>query len=113
MASDPEHTRDLALRRTYGITLSEYKAILASQGHKCPVCLKPLTGISNPVDHSHRYGTVRGILCTYCNRRRVAQHEDWEIVDRIAKYLKDHPARKVVGGRTVPKKKRKPRAKTR
>lgn len=51
-----ERTRDLALRRTFGITLEEYKSILAAQGHTCPVCLKPLSGISNPVDHSHKTG---------------------------------------------------------
>jgi hypothetical protein len=107
MPATAEHTRDLALRRLFGITLEEYKAILAAQGHKCPVCLKPLSGISNPVDHDHKTGVVRGILCTYCNRRRVAQHTDWEIVYRMYKYLKDNPARRVVGGRQVPPKKRK------
>lgn len=107
--ANPERARDLALRRTYGITLEEYKAILAAQGHKCPVCEKPLTGISNPVDHSHRTGVVRGILCTYCNRRRVAQHEDWEIVYRMYKYLHTYPARRVIGSRQVPPKKKKRR----
>lgn len=105
-----EHARDLSLRRTYGITLSEYKAVLASQGHACPVCLKPLTGISNPVDHSHKTGITRGILCHYCNRRRIAQHEDWQIVQRMADYLKMPPARRVIGLRIVPKKK--PKKKT-
>jgi hypothetical protein len=104
-----EHARDLALRRTYGISLEEYKEILAAQGHRCPVCLKPLSGVSNPVDHDHKTGVVRGVLCTYCNRRRVGQHTDWELVDRMAKYLKDHPARRVVGSRRVPPKKPKRR----
>lgn len=107
--TDPkaEHARDLYLRRVFGITLDEYKSILAAQGHKCPVCLKPLSGISNPVDHDHKTGVVRGIPCTYCNRRRIAQHTDWEIVHRMYKYLKDNPARRVIGGRQVPPKKRK------
>lgn len=111
MPADAEHARDLALRRVYGITLDEYKQILAAQGHRCPVCLKPLSGLSNPVDHDHKTGVVRGILCTYDNRRRVAQQTDWEIAQRIADYLKRHPAHRVVGSRTVPKKKPKPRKK--
>lgn len=105
VSPNPERARDLALQRTYGITLAEYKTILASQGHQCPVCLKPLEGHSNPVDHSHKTGVVRGILCTYCNRRRIGQHEDWQIVQRMADYLKHHPAGRVVGPRKVPKKK--------
>lgn len=110
MAATAEHARDLALRRTFGITLAEYKLILAAQGGRCPVCLKELSGISNPVDHDHKTGIVRGVLCTYCNRRRVAQHNDWQLVDRMSKYLKDHPARRVVGSRQVPPKKPKRRS---
>jgi DNA-directed RNA polymerase subunit RPC12/RpoP len=107
MPPTPEHTRDLYLRRTFGITLEEYKAILAAQGHRCPICNKPLEGISNPVDHDHKTNVVRGIPCTYCNRRRIAQHTDWEMVQRIADYLKHHPAHRVIGPRRVPPKKRK------
>lgn len=112
MTATAEHTRDLALRRVFGITLEDYKQILAAQGHRCPVCLKQLYGISNPVDHDHKTGVIRGILCPFCNRRRVAQHNDWELVQRMADYLKTNPARRVIGWRTVPKKKpkkRKPR----
>lgn len=109
MPSSPEHTRDLALRRVYGIALEEYKAILAAQGHRCPVCLKPLSGLSNPVDHDHKTGVVRGILCTYCNRRRLGQLREWEIVQRMADYLKVNPARRVIGQRQVPPKKPKRR----
>lgn len=106
MTEDPRtRARDRALRRTYGITLEEYRRIVAAQGHQCPICLKPLSGDSNPVDHSHRAKVIRGVVCTYCNRRRIAQHEDWEIVQRIADYLKVHPARRVVGDRRVPRRK--------
>ena len=101
-----EHTRDLYLQRTYNITIEEYKQILAAQGHKCPVCLKLLEGISNPVDHDHKTGAVRGVTCTYCNHRVIGRHRDWEILYRAAMYLKDNPARRVIGARVVPKKKR-------
>jgi hypothetical protein len=109
MPSSPERTRDLSLQRTYGITLAEYREILAAQGGRCPICTKALTGWSNPVDHDHKTGVVRGILCTYCNRRRVGQQTDWEIAQRIADYLKHPTARRVIGPRTVPKKKPKRR----
>lgn len=106
---DPERARDLSLRRTYGITLEEYKQILAVQGHKCPVCLKPLSGISNPVDHDHVSLLVRGVTCLYCNHRVIGRHRNWELLSRAALYLKDNPARRVIGSRTVPKKKPKRR----
>lgn len=111
--ADAEHTRDLALRRTYNITLEEYKAILAAQGHRCPVCQKPLSGISNPVDHDHSTGVVRGITCMYCNHRVIGRHRDWELIYRAAMYLKDNPAKRVVGHRQVPPKRRPRRNSTR
>jgi Recombination endonuclease VII len=107
VATDPkERARDLTLQRTYGITLEEYKSILAAQGHKCPICQKTLSGWSNPVDHDHLTGIVRGITCTYCNRRRIGQHNDWAIVQRMADYLRRPPAGRIIGSRAVPKKKK-------
>lgn len=100
-----EAARDRALRRVFNITLSEYKLVLAAQGGCCFICLKPLEGFSNPVDHDHTSGQVRGILCTYCNRYRVGNFRDWEIVQRIADYLRNPPAKRTLGVRLVPKKK--------
>lgn len=105
MPASPEHTRDLYLKRVYGISLEEYKAILAVQGHKCPVCLKPLQGLSNPVDHDHKTGVVRGVTCMYCNHRVIGRNREWETIQRMADYLKDNPARRALGHRQVPPKK--------
>lgn len=99
-----EKKRDLYLRRTYNITLSEYLAILASQDWKCCVCQKELTGISNAVDHDHKSGIVRGILCSYCNHWNLGRLRDWELVQRMADYLREPPAVKTLGERVVPKK---------
>jgi hypothetical protein len=105
MPASPERVRDLALQRNFGITLAEYRQILAAQGGMCPICKKPLSGWSNPVDHDHKTGVIRGILCTYCNRKNVGHFSDWKLVFEIYKYLLHHPAAKVVGPRRVPKKK--------
>lgn len=112
-AVDPkERARDAYLRRVYGISLEEYKAVLAAQGHKCPVCLKPLSGISNPVDHDHFTGILRSVCCTYCNRRVIGQHRDWKKIQRLADYLRNPPAIRVIGRRQVPKKKPRKRRKS-
>lgn len=115
MPAAPEHTRDLALQRNFGITLAEYRQILAAQGGVCPICKKVLSGWSNPVDHDHKSGVVRGILCTWCNRKNVGHFNDWMLVYYIYKYLQYPPAGEVIGPRQVPKKKpkkRKPRVST-
>lgn len=102
--SEAERKRDLYLRRTYSITLSEYQSILEAQGGLCCICNKELTGISNAVDHDHKTGIVRGILCAYCNHWNLGRHTDWELVQRMADYLREPPAVRVLGQRATPKK---------
>lgn len=57
------------LKRVYGITQDQYEEMFAAQGNVCAICGKPQPGSSKlfHVDHSHRTGKVRGILCPRCN----------------------------------------------
>ncbi|WP_306205106.1 endonuclease VII domain-containing protein [Actinoplanes sp. RD1] len=57
-------TREYHLRHRYGIGQAEFDALLAEQGGVCAIC-----GAADPehVDHDHRTGYVRGILCFNCN----------------------------------------------
>lgn len=83
-------SRESHLRRTYGITLEQYDDLLKKQKGCCPVCERHHTEIKGSlcVDHNHKTGEIRGLLCTYCNRYRVGHHTDSELVARIARYLK-------------------------
>ena len=49
------------LKHSYNITLVDYGNILVSQNGMCPMCGIP--PISPVVDHSHKTGKVRGIIC--------------------------------------------------
>lgn len=102
--TEAERKRDAYLKRTYSISLAEYKQILEDQGHQCCICKKDLTGISHAVDHDHKTGVVRGILCAYCNHWNLGRHTDWELVQRMSDYLRDPPAVRVLGQRITPKK---------
>ncbi|MEU8228746.1 endonuclease VII domain-containing protein [Actinoplanes sp. NPDC048967] len=52
------------LRRRYGVGQVEFDEMVAEQGGVCAI-----RGASDPqhVDHDHRTGWVRGILCFNCN----------------------------------------------
>jgi Recombination endonuclease VII len=63
----PEKRFKEALKRNYGLTLEQYNEMLAATGGFCPVCSDPLEGRNIHVDHCHRTGRVRGILCVKCN----------------------------------------------
>ncbi len=102
--------RDLYLRRTYGMTLKDYYVLLDYQDGVCYLCKRPPRPEENlTVDHDHVSRKVRGLLCTYDNRRNVGRFRDWEMVYDIAMYLKDPPADFALDGppRCAPKKKRK------
>ncbi|MFI6820990.1 endonuclease VII domain-containing protein [Micromonospora sp. NPDC050187] len=57
-------TREYHLRRRYGIGQKEFDELLAEQGGVCAICGSPEP---QHVDHDHRNGSVRGILCFNCN----------------------------------------------
>jgi Recombination endonuclease VII len=64
--------RNSRLKR-FGITLADYEAILDIQGGLCAICGKSEVMKRNGritwlcVDHDHKTGKVRGLLCKHCN----------------------------------------------
>jgi hypothetical protein len=58
------------LKRTFGITLAQFYQKVAEQGGKCGLCKKPFgktRGTRPNVDHCHRTGRIRLLLCFKCN----------------------------------------------
>lgn len=69
---DPERRAARVLRR-HGLTVALAREILACQSDRCPICEEELDDFghrrcSAQVDHDHRTGLVRGILCSRCNK---------------------------------------------
>ena len=84
--------------KTYGITADEYQAIYDAQGGKCAICQRA-TGVTKKlsVDHDHKTGEVRGLLCTQCNRYVLGHLRDSvSALIRAVMYLLSPPARKVL-----------------
>jgi hypothetical protein len=66
--ANPDYRRADTLQRKFGISLDEYDAMLKSQSGVCAICAKPCaTGKRLAVDHNHKTGAVRGLLCSSCN----------------------------------------------
>lgn len=81
--------RDRYLRRTYGLTLQQYRRMVQAQGGVCAICRRaPRPGRPLHVDHDHRTGRVRGALCFRCNHRLLGRGlEDADLHAAAAAYL--------------------------
>ena len=55
-------------RRQLGLSVEDYDAMLAAQGGVCAICGNPPKTRRLDVDHDHKTGKVRGLLCHRCNR---------------------------------------------
>lgn len=78
-------------QRTYGLTEKDYFDRLLSQGNACKLCGSPASEClwgGKPsflaVDHDHRTGEVRGLLCHRCNQR-VAMVDDPKWADWLGR----------------------------
>lgn len=60
--------RNDSLVRNYGLTQLDFDKINASQKGRCAICRRYPSG-NKPlhVDHDHKTGTIRGLLCHQCN----------------------------------------------
>lgn len=87
--------RQKHLKKKFNIEISEYEALISSQNNLCAICKNPETTSSRgkkinylAVDHCHKTGTIRGLLCFKCNTAIAIMEKDKEIFDRIREYLK-------------------------
>ncbi|MGW4225581.1 endonuclease VII domain-containing protein [Streptomyces bauhiniae] len=72
------------LKRQYGITEAERDAMIASQRGLCVICLD---APAVHVDHCHKTGRVRGVLCFNCNSGLGLLRDDPDTARRAAAYL--------------------------
>lgn len=91
----PEIKQAQKMRR-YGLTRETYNALLASQGGGCAICGATESRDSDPrtgkrrslhIDHCHRTGRVRGLLCASCNLGLGKFSDDTERMRRAIEYL--------------------------
>lgn len=85
------------LQKTYGISTEEYDRILEAQDGKCAICGRKPTGKKRlAVDHDHKTGAVRGLLCAgegRCNEGLLGgAHDDARMLWNAYVYLTTPPA---------------------
>ena len=77
------------LKRRFGITKAQYDGMLLAQKGTCAICgqfEKKNRRLS--VDHCHKTGKVRGLLCLVCNSALGKFRDDIQTLVKAQEYLK-------------------------
>jgi 23S rRNA G2445 N2-methylase RlmL len=86
---DVRLAKNNALKHAYKITVEDYDKKLKEQNYCCAICNKHRDEFKRnlSVDHDHKTGKVRSLLCIICNTN-VGVVEDK--LEMIQKYLNKH-----------------------
>jgi hypothetical protein len=84
-------------KRNYGIDDKELERMKQEQSYKCALCESEgfLIGKNNhteklAVDHCHKTGKVRSLLCHNCNRALGLFKDNPELMQKAANYIRKH-----------------------
>ena len=82
--------RENALRLYYGLTVASYNNMLRKQHGGCAICGRLPGKKQLAVDHDHKTGKVRALLCSQCNQLLGLAAEDPMILRLAALYIEEH-----------------------
>jgi hypothetical protein len=84
---DPQVRRGYALKQKYGLSLAEYDTMMNEQNGGCAICGANTNRLH--VDHNHKTGKLRGLLCSNCNTSLGKFKDDVQILKKAITYIKD------------------------
>lgn len=73
--------------KRYGITELIYEGMKQQQGNRCAICGSSPTKRELAIDHDHKTGKVRGLLCGLCNSMLGLAKDKVEILQAGIEYL--------------------------
>ncbi len=91
---DPARNRDAMLRQKYGISGVVFDEMLKAQNGTCAICEGGVNGLHPRfhVDHDHKTGKIRGLLCSKCNNGLGCFRDSVKVLDSAKLYLGKHTA---------------------
>ena len=80
--------RESKLKCKYGLSHEDWLAMWEGQDGKCKICEKPFINLSKAfVDHDHKTGKIRGLLCSKCNGGIGFFDDNQKLIMRAINYL--------------------------
>ena len=95
MKRKPESPRTARARawRRQGIDMDydTYLSMLEACEGKCEICGKKPRKVKLAVDHNHKTGAIRGLLCQYCNGKVLKYlRDDARLARGLVRYLRNY-----------------------
>jgi hypothetical protein len=91
------HRREQILKDKYNISIEDYENLLIDQLGVCAICHKREATINTTgnairlaVDHCHKTGKIRGLLCSNCNTALGKFKDDISLLAKAIAYLTSH-----------------------
>jgi hypothetical protein len=80
----PTYSRRAKLKSRYGMSVEDLTRMTAEQNKLCKICGKEKELV---VDHDHKTGKVRGLLCRLCNIGLGSLNDNVGNLENAIKYL--------------------------
>ncbi len=89
--ANKDKRKHYALKEKYDLSLEEYNQMLSDQGGCCKICNRHSSLFKKAlnVDHCHKTGKIRGLLCKDCNLLLGKVRDDISVLEKAITYLKD------------------------
>lgn len=85
------------LVRKFGINDKDYRIMIEAQNNKCAICDREETYTHRnkevrtlAIDHCHKTGKIRQLLCNKCNMSLGGADERIDILEKMIDYLRKH-----------------------
>jgi hypothetical protein len=86
-----ERIRVQGIACRFGLSANEYRGMLAQQGGVCAICCQFCSARKHlAVDHCHKTGKVRGLLCNSCNTGLGMLQDSARLLAAAQAYLAGH-----------------------
>lgn len=86
--ANPEKARIKDRMKRYGLSSEAFQLMLLLQKNACGICKKLFMQSRLHVDHDHKTGEVRGLLCGVCNTSLGGFKDSPEILENAKEYLR-------------------------
>lgn len=89
---NPEYKQRQHLKRSFNLSLEEFNMMRAQQDYRCAICglHEEEHGKNLCVDHDHKTGRIRALLCSHCNRMIGFARERVDVLSAAIDYVRKY-----------------------